>query len=88
MGSPGSANIVGNRVREARLKAKPPITQEELVARLQVRGLDYMDQAKISRIENGTRPVHDYEVIALADVLGVSVSWLLNKDGEEQQKEA
>jgi transcriptional regulator with XRE-family HTH domain len=73
------ANIIGDRVREARLKAKPSITQEDLVARLQVQGLEYMDQAKISRIESGTRPVYDYEVVQLARALGVSVNWLLSE---------
>jgi hypothetical protein len=72
-------NIVGERVREARLNAKPPITQEDLVARLQVQGLEYMDQAKISRIENRTRPVYDYEVVRLASALDVSVNWLLSE---------
>jgi transcriptional regulator with XRE-family HTH domain len=72
-------NIVGDRVHEARLKAKPPITQEDLVARLQVQGLGYMDQAKISRIESGTRPVYDYEIVQLARALGVSVNWLLSE---------
>ena len=73
------ANIIGDRVREARLKAKPSITQEDLVDRLQVQGLEYMDQAKISRIESGTRPVYDYEVVQLARALGVSVNWLLSE---------
>jgi HTH-type transcriptional regulator, cell division transcriptional repressor len=72
-------NIVGDRVREARLNAKPPITQEDLVARLQVQGLEYMDQAKISRIESGTRPVYDYEVVQIARALNVSVNWLLSE---------
>jgi transcriptional regulator with XRE-family HTH domain len=75
----GKANIVGHRVRDARLKAKPPITQEDLAARLQVQGLTYIDQAKVSRIENGDRPVYDYEVVALAKVLGVSINWLLGE---------
>jgi transcriptional regulator with XRE-family HTH domain len=70
-------NIVGNRVRDARLKSKPLITQEDLVARLQVLGLEYIDQAKISRIESGTRPVYDYEIVPLAKALNVSVLWLL-----------
>ena len=74
-----AANIVGNRVRDARLKAKPPITQEDLVARLQVLGLSYIDQAKISRIESGDRPVYDYEILALAKALGISVNWLLTE---------
>lgn len=73
------ANIVGYRVRQARLKAKPPITQEDLAARLQVQGLIYIDQAKISRIESGARPVYDYEVVALAQALRVSINWLLGE---------
>ena len=36
-----------------------------------------MDQAKVSRIESGLRPVYDYEVVALARALTVSVGWLL-----------
>jgi transcriptional regulator with XRE-family HTH domain len=70
-------NIVGERVRTARLRAKPPVSQEDLAARLQVQGLAYMDQAKVSRIESGLRPVYDYEVVALARALTVSVGWLL-----------
>lgn len=71
-------NIVGDRVREARLRAKPSITQEDLMARLQVLGLEYMDQAKVSRIESGGRPVYDYEIFPLAKALGVSMTWLLS----------
>jgi transcriptional regulator with XRE-family HTH domain len=78
MTKPHKANIIGERVREARLKAKPPITQLDLVARLQVQGLTNMDQAKISRIEHGTRPVYDHEVVALAKALRVSAEWLLS----------
>lgn len=70
-------NIVGNRVRDVRLKSKPLITQEDLVARLQVLGLEYIDQAKISRIESGTRPVYDYEIVPLAKALNGSALWLL-----------
>ena len=70
-------NITGERIRDARLRARPSITQDDLVARLQVQGLEYMDQAKISRIEGGTRPVYDYEIVPLAKSLNVSVSWLL-----------
>lgn len=51
MEAPKKLNIVGPRIQEIRLKTKPPMTQENLVARLQVLGLGYMDQSKISRIE-------------------------------------
>jgi len=81
MASPKKLNISGKRIRLARLKAKPPITQEQLVARLQVKGLAQIDQAKVSRIESGSRPVFDFEALALAKALGVSVAWLLGESG-------
>ena len=69
-------NIVGARVRQARKTARPPITQIDLVARLQL--LDVViDQSGLSKIENGQRPVSDIEVAALAKALKVSVAWLL-----------
>ncbi len=71
-------NIVGPRVREARRKAKPPLTQGELAARLQVMGLK-IEQAAISKIERGQRPVMDSEAVALAQALEVSVGWLLGQ---------
>jgi transcriptional regulator with XRE-family HTH domain len=73
-----SRNIVGPRVREARKKAKPPITQKDLAARLEVLGLE-IDQAKISKIEQGIRPVFDYELAKIAEALKVSVDWLLGR---------
>ena len=72
----GSKNIVGKRVREARLKATPVITQQDLSARLEVLGYN-IDRVSISKIEAGDRFVADYEVVGLAKALGVSVEWLL-----------
>ena len=71
-------NIIGARVRQARRKNKPPITQLDLVAKL---GLQKMkvDQTIISRIENGTRPVYDYEIPKLAKALKVDVAWSLKE---------
>ena len=71
-------NVVGNRVREARKQAKPSIAQKDLVARLQVLGLK-VDQSTISKIEQGVRPVFDFEVVALAKALKVSITWLLEE---------
>lgn len=71
-------NVVGKRVQEARKQAKPPITQKDLVARLQVLGLK-VDQSTISKIEQGSRPVFDFEVVALAKALKVSAAWLLEE---------
>ena len=72
-------NLVGARVRQARKNAKPPITQTDLVARLQVLGM-MIDQSGVSKIESGQRPVFDTEVVALAKALKVSVAWLLEGD--------
>jgi HTH-type transcriptional regulator, cell division transcriptional repressor len=69
---------VGSRVRRARQMARPPVTQIDLVARLQLLGIR-IDQAGVSKIERGSRPVSDVEVVALAKALRVSVSWLLEK---------
>jgi transcriptional regulator with XRE-family HTH domain len=69
-------NIVGERVKQARLKHKPPLTQDELSGRLSVIGVA-IDRAGISKIEIGLRSVLDFEVRAFAKVLGVSVGWLL-----------
>ncbi|MGD9118086.1 MAG: helix-turn-helix transcriptional regulator [Dehalococcoidia bacterium] len=69
-------NIVGTRVRQARRFAKPPITQNELVARLQIQDMN-IDQSALSKLENRQRPVSDIEVLALARALKVSPEWLL-----------
>jgi len=72
----GRNNIVGVRIKEARLKLKPPLTQDDLSGRLSAVGV-VIDRAGISKIEIGMRCVLDFEVKALAKVLRVSVDWLL-----------
>lgn len=68
-------NIVGTRVRQARRAAKPPITQKDLVARLQTEGIR-IDQSGLSKLESGRRPVTDIEVAALAEALKVPITGL------------
>ena len=65
-------------MRLARKKAKPPVTQGDLVARLQLLGFK-VDQATISKIEHGRRPVLDTELVALSRALKVSAAWLLGE---------
>ena len=74
-----SKNIVGARVQAARLRAKPAMTQAQLAEALSEEGVA-IDRAGISKIEIGDRSVYDFEVKALAKVLGVTLDWLL-KDG-------
>lgn len=72
-------NIIGNRVQMARRRARPQVTQADLAARLQIKGLR-LDRATISKIETGYREVTDMEVAALAEALGVSINWLFGGD--------
>ncbi len=75
----GRKNLCGERIRAARVKKR--ITQEDLAARLQVEGIT-LERDCISRIEIGTRFVADYELKKLAQILGVSVDWLLEESEE------
>ena len=70
----GGKNIVGARVTEARLARG--MKQNELLARLQTAGVDLSTPA-LSLLEGQKRPVSDIELKALADILEVSVDWLL-----------
>lgn len=70
----GNRNIAGKRV-EQRRKAIG-MKQKDLLTQLQVRGVD-LNASGLSKLEGQIRSINDYELIALADVLGVSVNWLL-----------
>lgn len=71
-------NAIGDRVREARLAEKPKATQEDISARLAVIGIT-LSASSIGKIEAGTRPVTDLQLIALAKVLKTSVAWLIGE---------
>ena len=75
-----SQNLIGERVKEARNAAKPPITQQKLSTRLSKLGVS-LDRAGIAKIETGIRGVLDFELVALAKALGVKVTWLLGTKG-------
>lgn len=77
MGTP--ANLIGGRVREARLACFPVVTQEQLAILVQLAGLS-ITQVQISKIENLARPVTDFELVFIAKALGVSASWLLGEE--------
>ena len=63
----GDRNIVGARVTEA------------LLAKLQTAGIEISTPA-LSLLEGQKRPVSDIELNALADILKVSVDWLLGRE--------
>jgi len=72
----GNRNLIGARVTEAR-KSKG-MTQTELLAKLQLSGVD-MSIPALSLLEGQKRPVSDKELAALADILQVPVDWLLGR---------
>ena len=69
-------NIIGRRVAEARQACKPPLTQDALSGKVARLGIQ-LDRAAIAKIETNHRHVLDYELKAIADALGVEISWLL-----------
>jgi hypothetical protein len=71
-------NIVGRRIRKARLRCSPQVSQDDLAGRLAGRGV-VLDQTAISRIENQTRYLMDYEIAAIARCLKVSAGWLFGE---------
>lgn len=73
-------NLVGTRIREARLRRSPAVSQDDLAGRLAVRGV-HLDRSAISRIESKDRYLMDYEVAAIAKCLKVSVAWLFGEAG-------
>lgn len=75
----GNRNMVGARVTQARLCAG--MKQVELLAKLQTSGIE-MSIPALSLLEGQKRPVNDFELCALSDVLHVSVNWLLGRETE------
>ena len=73
----GKKNICGDRIREARQKRR--MSQSDLAAKMQLAGI-VIGRDSISRIEIGTRFVPDYELPIYAEVLQVSVAWLLDME--------
>ena len=68
----GDRNLVGNRVELVR-------KQKELLAQLQVNGVD-MNASGLSKLEGQIRFVTDVELVALADILEVSVDYQLGRE--------
>lgn len=72
----GSKNIIGKRLKKARLEHSPPLTQSDLSARLEIKNI-IISQKSISKIESGDRFVADYELLAFTQILHVDLVWLL-----------
>ncbi len=73
----GDRNIIGAHVTEARNGLG--MKQVELLTKLQTAGID-MSIPALSLLEGQKRPVTDFELNALADILNVSVDWLMGRE--------
>lgn len=73
----GKLNIIGEKVKEARIKAN--LSQAELSAKLELLPV-YICRGSISRIENGDRMVNDLEIDGLSKVLNVSLDYLFGRE--------
>jgi len=71
-------NICGKRVKLARVNKE--MDQVDLTAALAVDCGIEISQSSISEIERGERGVRDFEAVALAQILEVSLDWLLRGD--------
>lgn len=69
-----SKNRIGKRVKE--LRTAKQLSQKALAEQLQLAGYEFNDLT-VLRIEQGTRFVPDYEVVALAELFQVSCEYLL-----------
>ena len=73
----GDRNLIGARVESAR--KKKGMKQKELLAQLQVNGVD-MNASGLSKLEGQIRYVIDIELVALADILETSVDSRLGRE--------
>jgi transcriptional regulator with XRE-family HTH domain len=67
-------NCVGPQIATSRKKLG--LTQEQLVAKMQLLGLSHIDRIGLSKIENQIRSVYDYELQVIASILSVTVDEL------------
>jgi transcriptional regulator with XRE-family HTH domain len=76
-----SKNLIGQRVKE--LRTERQLSQKALAEQLQLAGYEFSDLT-VLRIEQGTRFVPDYEVVALAEYFQVSCEYLLGVKNESE----
>ena len=72
----GNRNIVGKRVEQRRRSLG--MKQKDLLTKLQIKGID-INASGLSKLEGQIRYVTDFELVALADALSVSIDWLVGR---------
>ena len=76
-------NASGYRIHMAGVIQNPPLTQEQLIAKLQVQYGIEPRRGMMSRIENKDRYITNLELIAISKVLKVSIHWLLGEGSDD-----
>ncbi len=70
-------NVIGDRVEQ--LRKQKGLTQKELTIELLKKGVS-ISPSGLSKLEKKVRKVTDIEVVALSEVLDVSVNYLLDSN--------
>ena len=76
----GDRNIIGARVEQQRKAIG--LKQKDLLTQLQINGID-LNASGLSKLEGQLRYVTDFELVAIAKVLNVSINWLVGLEDEE-----
>lgn len=71
-----NSNIIGERIKAARIKAG--LSQQQLSNKLELMAV-YVCRGSVSRIENGERAITDIEIDAISKVLNVSLDYLFGR---------
>ncbi len=71
------ANIIGQRIRDARIATG--YSQQQLSEKLELLAV-YVCRGSLSRIENGQRAITDIEIDAISKVLNVSLDTLFGRE--------
>lgn len=72
-------NLIGNNVKKYRKQNK--MSQQTLSNKLELLGV-YVCRGSVSRIEDKSRTVTDIELYAIAQVLGVEITELFDKNNQ------
>jgi hypothetical protein len=73
-------NIAGPRIRAARLRLQPPLSQIALVKQINTFGFKF-DPSVLCRIEIQERGVTDVELRTIAKCLKTTIAWLCGERG-------
>ena len=72
----GNQNVIGARI--VKLRKEQGMKQKQLLAKLQLANIE-ISATSLSRLEGQYRHAYDYEILAIAEALGVNELVLLGK---------